>query len=68
VTFVHPGSPADIQGVTPGTIITEIDHEDVKTADDFNRIKSKLSSRTKAVAMIAYDIRGNVKYFAIKPR
>ena len=67
VTRVEPGSPADIEGVTPGTILIEINHEDVKTESDFDRIKAQLQGRTKAIAMIGYDYRGNVKYFAIKP-
>jgi serine protease Do len=67
VVSVEQGSAADIEGVTPGTILIEINHEDVKTAGDFDRIKGSLQGRTKAIAMIGYDYKGNVKYFAIKP-
>jgi serine protease Do len=66
-TRVDPGSPADIEGVTPGTILIEINHEEIKTESDFDRIKAQLQGRTKAIAMIGYDYRGNVRYFAIKP-
>ena len=67
VTRVEPGSPADIEGVTPGSILIEINHADVKTDSDFDQIKAQLQGRTKAIAMIGYDYRGNVRYFAIKP-
>jgi len=67
VTYVEPGSLADIQGITPGTILIEIDHQDVKTKDDFLSLKERLKDRTKAVALIGFDVSGNVKYFAIKP-
>lgn len=67
VTRVEPGSPADIEGVTPGSILIEINHEDVRSRADFDRVKAQLQGRTKAIAMIGYDHRGNVRYFAIKP-
>ncbi len=67
VTYVEPGSQADIEGVVPGTILIEIDHQAVVTKDAFYTLKASLSGRTKAVALIGYDIRGNIKYFAIKP-
>ncbi|MCC6963947.1 MAG: Do family serine endopeptidase [candidate division Zixibacteria bacterium] len=67
VTYVEPGSLADIQGITPGTILIEIDHQDVKTKDDFLSLKERLKDRTKAIALIGFDVSGNVKYFAIKP-
>lgn len=67
VTYVQPGSQADIEGVSPGTILFEIDHQSVLTKESFYSLKQTLSGRTKAVALIGYDIRGNIKYFAIKP-
>jgi serine protease Do len=67
VIRVEPGSPADIEGIAPGSILIEINHEDIKTEADYNRVKSQLQGRTKAIAMIGYDHRGNVRYFAIKP-
>ncbi len=67
VVSVEQGSPADIEGITPGTILFEINHETIKTADDFGRIRTQLQGRTKAIAMIGYDYKGNVKYFAVKP-
>lgn len=67
VTRVNSGSPADIEGVTPGSILIEINHEAIKSVGDFDRIKAQLQGRTKAIAMIGYDYRGNVRYFAIKP-
>ena len=67
VTYVEPGSQSDIEGVTPGTILIEIDHQPVPTKDSFYSLQSSLTGRTKAIALIGYDIRGNIKYFAIKP-
>ncbi len=67
VTYVEPGSLADIQGITPGTILIEIDHQEVKTKESFQSLKERLKDRTKAIALIGFDVSGNVKYFAIKP-
>ncbi|MGB5107011.1 MAG: trypsin-like peptidase domain-containing protein [Candidatus Zixiibacteriota bacterium] len=67
VTYVEAGSQADIEGVTPGTILIEIDHQPVPSKDSFYSLQSSLAGRTKAIALIGYDLRGNIKYFAIKP-
>jgi serine protease Do len=67
VTYVQSGSPADVKEITPGTILFEVNHVEVNGADDFYRIKSDLADRTKAIAFLGYDLRGNVRYFAIKP-
>ena len=67
VTYVESGSPADIKEVTPGTIFFEVHHKEVKASEDFYRIRSELKDRDKAIAFLGYDLRGNVKHFAIKP-
>lgn len=67
VTYVNSGSPADIEGITPGTILIEIDHKEVRSKQDFLALRTDLEARVKAIALIGYDIRGNIKYFAIKP-
>ncbi len=68
VTYVEPGSLADIEGINPGTILIEIDHRDVKTTADFFQLKKELAKRERAIALIGYDIRGNIRYYAIKPQ
>lgn len=67
VTYVENGSPADIKEVAPGTIFFEVNHKEVKASEDFYRIRSELVERDKAIAFLGYDLRGNVKHFAIKP-
>ncbi|MFH2055797.1 MAG: trypsin-like peptidase domain-containing protein [bacterium] len=67
VTYVESGSPADIKGIAPGTIIVQINHVDVRTLEDFAELKRELADRKKAIAFLGYDLRGNVRYFAVKP-
>jgi serine protease Do len=67
VTYVESGSAADIKGIAPGTILIQINHTDVATLDDFGAIKNELENRHKAIAFLGYDLRGNVKYYAVKP-
>ncbi len=68
VTYVEPGSLADIEGINPGTILIEIDHKDVHSASEFFTLKKELDGRERAIALIGYDIRGNIRYYAIKPQ
>jgi serine protease Do len=68
VTYVEPGSLADIEGINPGTILIEVDHQDVRLGSEFYSLKEKLDGRERAVALIGYDIRGNIRYYAIKPQ
>lgn len=68
VTDVQPGTPADIVGITPGMILVSINNEDVKTEADYSRLKSQLRNMTAAIPAIAFDNKGNIKYFGIKPQ
>jgi len=68
VTYVESGSLADIEGINPGTILIEVDHRDVRSGPEFYTLKGELDGRERAVALIGYDIRGNIRYYAIKPQ
>jgi serine protease Do len=38
ITNVKPGSPADVQGLEPGMIVKEVDHQAVTTAEQFTKL------------------------------
>jgi len=67
VVTVQQGSPADVKGVVPGTIIVEINYESVSGKDDFERIASNLRDRSLAIAFHVFDPSGSIEYVAIKP-
>lgn len=66
VLSVTPGSPADDNGVMRGDIIHEINGQEIKTAEDFNKIISRfkrgdeivlLIERSDAMLYIAFKLR-----------
>jgi serine protease Do len=67
VVTVQQGSPADIKGVVPGTIIVEVNYESVAGKDDFERIANNLRNRSLAIAFHVFDASGRIEYVAIKP-
>jgi serine protease Do len=67
VTYVESGSPADIKGIAPGTVLVQINHSDITNVEDFAAVRDKLRDRKKAIALLGYDLRGNVRYYAVKP-
>jgi S1-C subfamily serine protease len=68
VVSVEQGSPADVKGVVPGTIIVEVNYEPILGKDDFERVAGGLQNRSRAIAFHVFDVSGNNEYVAIKPR
>jgi serine protease Do len=67
VVRVQQGSPADVKGIVPGTIIVEVNYESVAGKDDFERIANSLGDRSLAIAFHVFDASGRIEYVAIKP-
>jgi serine protease Do len=68
VVDVEPGSPADVKGIVPGTIIVEINYVSISGKDDFDRVGEELTRRERAIAFHVFDTSGRIGYVAIKPR
>jgi serine protease Do len=68
VTDVKSGSPADIKGVVPGTIIVEINYVSISGKDDFDAVAAELNKRKRAIAFHIFDTNGRIGYVAIKPK
>jgi len=68
VVSVEQGSPADIKGIVPGTIIVEINYVKISGREDFEKVASELNNRKRAIAFHVFDTSGRIGYVAIKPR
>jgi S1-C subfamily serine protease len=67
VVSVEDGSPADLKGIVPGTIIVEIDYVPIKGKADFEKVAKDLKNRDRAIAFHVFDVSGRIGYVAIKP-
>lgn len=67
VVSVVDGSPADIKGIVPGTIIVEINYVKITDRGDFEKVASELADRERAIAFHVFDTAGRIGYVAIKP-
>jgi len=67
VVRVEQGSPADLKGIVPGTIIMEIDYVPIKGKADFEKVAKDLKDRDRAIAFHVFDVSGRIGYVAIKP-
>lgn len=67
VVSVDDGSPADLKGIVPGTIIVEIDYVPIKGKADFEKVAKDLKDRNRAIAFHVFDVSGRIGYVAIKP-
>jgi len=68
VLEVEDGSPADLKGIIPGTIIVEINYVSIEGKEDFRKVASELKDRKRAIAFHVFDTAGRIGYVAIKPR
>lgn len=65
ITEVAEHSPADASGLTPGTVITDLNHEPVKTLEDFKRVLSA-ADLAKGVLFNYVDTAGNSRFQVLK--
>lgn len=67
VTSVTPHSPAYVNNIVPGVVITEIDKYAIKDINDYREAVANLKNRQKPISFIIYDTEGNMRWVAINP-
>ncbi len=66
INHVEPGSPAEAAGLQRGDVIQEVNHEVVKSLEDFQRIASKIKKEEMVVLLLSRQ--GNNLFVAVNPR
>lgn len=66
VTSVEPGGQAEAAGLQRGDIIQEVNHETVKTVDDFLKAANKIKKDELAVLLV--NRQGNSLFVAVNPK
>jgi serine protease Do len=64
VTYVEDESPADAKGILPGDVITEVDHQTVRTVKDYNAALA--ASDPKKGVLLNYNRRGKSSFTVLK--
>ena len=64
---VTRGSQADRAGIQPGSIITQVDRNDVGNLRELRTIAERLRGSRTAVPILLVDPRGTIEYKAIRP-
>jgi serine protease Do len=68
VTDVEPGSEADEKGIMRGNIITSVAREQVRSLEDFGRVRAELGNRDKPVLFLIVDNRGQSRFLGLRTR
>ncbi|HSA61926.1 MAG TPA: Do family serine endopeptidase [Nitrospiraceae bacterium] len=66
ITSVEPGGQAEAAGLQRGDVIQEVNHETVKTLDDFQKAASKIKKEELAVLLV--NRQGNSLFVAVNPK
>ena len=66
VTGVEPGGPGEAAGLQRGDIIQEVNHETVKTVDDYLKAANKIKKDELAVLLV--NRQGNSLFVAVNPK
>ncbi len=66
VRRVNRGSPADKSGILPGSVITQVDNQEVRNLAGLQAMAGDLQSRTTAIPILLVDPRGSIEYRAIR--
>jgi serine protease Do len=66
ITAVEPGGPAEAAGLQRGDVIQEVNHETVKTLDDYLKAANKIKKDELAVLLVSRQ--GNSLFVAVNPR
>ena len=66
VTGVEPGGQAEAAGLQRGDIIQEVNHETVKTVDDYLKAANKIKKDELAVLLV--NRQGNSLFVAVNPK
>jgi serine protease Do len=68
VTDVTAGSPADQKNIGRGDIITSIERQPVKSAEDFRRIRDRYRDLGRPVLFLVQSNDGQPRFVALKAR
>lgn len=66
VSDIDPSGPAYDKGIRVGMIISEVDHEPVRTRAEFEDVALRKADE-KAVSFLVYDQRGRTGYISLRP-
>jgi serine protease Do len=66
VTSVEPGGPAETAGIQRGDVIQEVNHETVKSLDDYQKAAHKIKKEELAVLLLSRQ--GNNLFVAVNPK
>jgi len=66
ITSVEPGGQAEAAGLQRGDVIQEVNHETVKTLDDYQEATSKIKKDELAVLLV--NRQGNSLFVAVNPK
>jgi serine protease Do len=66
ISHVEPGSPAEAAGLQRGDVIQEVNHEVIKTLDDYQRVSAKIKKEEMAVLLLSRQ--GNNLFVAVNPK
>jgi serine protease Do len=66
ISHVEPGSPAEAAGLQRGDVIQEVNHEVIKTIDDYQRISAKVKKEEMVVLLLSRQ--GNNLFVAVNPK
>jgi len=66
ITSVEPGGQAEAAGLQRGDVIQEVNHETVKSLDDYQKAASKIKKDELAVLLV--NRQGNSLFVAVNPK
>ena len=66
VSSVEPGGPAEAAGIQRGDVIQEVNHEVVKTLDEYQKAAHKIKKEELAVLLLSRQ--GNNLFVAVNPK
>ncbi|MCP9454910.1 MAG: DegQ family serine endoprotease [Nitrospira sp.] len=66
ITSVEAGGPAEAAGLQRGDVIQEVNHETIKTIEDYQKAAAKIGKEDLAVLLI--NRRGNNLFVALNPK
>jgi len=67
INRITRGSQAYRAGILPGSVITQVDNNEVKNLIELQAIAEQMQNRKKAIPFLLVDPRGSIEYKAVKP-
>nr|MBI3613565.1 PDZ domain-containing protein [Nitrospirota bacterium] len=66
INQVEPGSPAESAGIQRGDVVQEVNHEVIKSLDDYHKAVAKIKKDEMAVLLLSRQ--GNNLFVAVNPK